>query len=299
VAEALGRLCALVERNASGWSVGGLAAGDGVDPLAEALYARWYTQPGAPPALVEGDPPPRPGSLLLALRAAHADAATISDGWTVLGSDPRGIVSVANGEDARLARPGEYLSSLRPGVPPAPGEPVALIARRDHLDAVTGLWWTFGEPPLPPIGRVYLDTRPTTLALAVHEATAALAPFPYQLKCPVLMEASERVDAVVIYHRRADRDAVLQALLDRPALSRLLDPAVPPLTCPVRPGLAWADDVEQQRSFGESRCHTLAGAIRAAATTWASAPRDQRLALLVAALRDAGVDVQRPWKAAK
>ena len=62
--------------------------------------------------------------------------------------------------------------------------------------------------------------------------------------------------------------------------------------------MAWADDVEQERSYGESRCHTLAGALDRAAATWAAATTDDRLALLVAGLDEAGIDVQSPWTAA-
>ena len=298
--DALARASALVARGATGWTVGGADAGTSADSLADALYERWYTQPEAPAAPSEDDPPVHRRSLLGALHAAHALATTTTAGWVVTGSDPRGLVSVVRDEAVRVLRPGEYVMPLRPGVPPAPGEPVEPVARLDHFDAERALWWTFTDPPPePPIGRVYFNARPATAPRAVHEITAALVNVAYQLKCPILAAACERVDAIVLYHARSQREAVLAALTSRPpALEALLDPAVPSLTCRVLPGMAIADDVEEGRSFGESRCHLLAGALAAAAATWASLNSQERLAVLLAALDDAGVDPQRPWLAA-
>ena len=128
----------------------------------------------------------------------------------------------------------------------------------------------------------------------VHEVTTALEGLPFQLKCPVLADACERVDAVVLYHARTARDAVLDALLGRwPTLGPLLDPAVPPLTRLLRPGLAWADDVAEEESYGQSRCRVLAAAIDRAAQTWSGMGADQRLATLAAALVDGGLDAPR------
>jgi hypothetical protein len=169
----------------------------------------------------------------------------------------------------------------------------------NHLEAERGLWWAFTVPgPEPPIGRIYLDARPATAPRVVHEVTAALLEVPFQLKCPILADACRRVDTVVVYHARGSRDVLLEALGARwPVLGALLDPAVPPLTCHVRPGLAWADDADGGRSYGESRCHALAAAIEGAAATWPTMGHDQRLATLAAALVAAGLDPQRPWEA--
>jgi hypothetical protein len=223
----------------------------------------------------------------------------MSDGWAVIESDPRGVVSAAKDGRARIGRPGEYFMPVRGGVPPAPGEKVNLIARLDHLEVDRGIWWAFTEPPPEqPIGRIYLNVRPATAALAVREATLALSLFSYQLKCPILASACDRVDAVVIYHARAERDDALAALSHRwSSLGPLLDRAVPPLTCMVGPGLSWADDVDEQQSYGASRCQALAVAIDRAAPTWASMGLDERVTLLVDGLRAAGIDAQSPWRA--
>jgi type III HopA1-like effector protein len=289
---ALERACALVERDDHGWTVGGSPA----DDLAAALYIGWYTRPssrGRDDAVVV------PGSLRLALRAAHAAARERDSGWAVTASSPRGVVAAARGDSARLLRPGEYAMPLRPGVPPAPGEPIEPVRRLDHLDDDQALWWSFTDPPPErPLGRVYLNARPATAARAVHELTHALAGIPHQLKCPQQAQACERIDAIVAYHERPARDAVLASLDDRwPRLRPLLDPDVPPLTRRVRPGLAWADDVEDGQSYGESRCRLVAAAIERAAGAWPGAGPARRLELVQAGLREAGIDPERPWSA--
>jgi hypothetical protein len=280
--------------------VGDVRAGPSVEALSEALYARWYTQPGAPPPATPDDPPLYRQSLLSALRAADARAGTFVPGWTVTGSDPRGSVSAMKDDAGRLLRPGEYLTPMRPWVPAAPGELAEPVARLDHLDAERGIWWTFGDrAPVRPFGRFYLNVRPATAARAIHEVTGALLGIPFQLKCPVAAIVCQRVDAVVLYHERAAREDVLAALVGRwPRLGPLLDPAVPPLTCPVRPGMAWADDIDETRSYGEHRCRTIAGGIAGAADGWPAMGENARMALLVEALRADGIDPHRPWAAA-
>jgi HopA1 effector protein family len=300
VADALGRASALVARGGTGWVVEGSVDNSGPDALADALYLHWYTRPDLPPATRRDDPPVHGRWLLAALRAAQARPREPPSGWTVAWSEPRGAVSAARVGEARVLAPGEYLMPLRPGVPPAPGELVEPVAPLDRLDVERGLWWAFTSPePEPPIGRIYLDARPATAPRVVHEVTAALEGTPFQLKCPILAEAVERVDAVVVYHARAERAGLLAALGSRwSSLGPLLDPAVPPLTCRVRPGLAWADDIDHGRSYGESRCRLLAEAIDRAGAAWEAMEPDERLTMLVEALVDAGLDPQRPWQAA-
>ena len=300
VTAALDRVCGLVDRQTADWTVGGDRAAPGVSGLAEALYEHWYTQPAAPPPPATGDPPLHSDSLLSALRAAHAGASEMTVGWTVTATDPRGVLSAVNGDAARLLRPGDYVMPLRPGVPPAPGERVEPVARLDNLDVERGIWWTFTDPgPEPPIGRLYFDARPATAPRAVHEITAALANLTFQMKCPISIAACDRVDAIVLYHPRAARDELLAALSEHwTTLEALLDPAVPPLTCAVRPGVGWADDTADDRSYGESRCHLFATAIDSAAASWDAMDGDERCQLLADALRSAGNDPKCPWVSA-
>jgi hypothetical protein len=288
----------LTSAHAGGWTVAGAPPVPDADALTEQLYAGWYTRAPAPVARDPGDPPLPRRSLLSALRAAHQAAGMRSEGWTVTRADARGRVWAERDGRARVLRPGEYHTPGRAGVPVAPGEQVEPVGRLDHLDAGRGLWWAVTEvEPASPAGRLYFDVRPATAARAVHEITFALSGIPHQLKCPVRAEACARVDAIVVYHERAARTDAIEALLRRwDRLGPLLDPAVPPLTCPVRPGLSWADDDDPERSYGESRCHMLATAIVACADWGERAPR-ARVAVLHDGLRDAGVGPAEPWLA--
>jgi hypothetical protein len=307
VHDALGRVAVLVRRDDGALTVGGrrIPAGDPttdpVDAVTAALYDSWYTRTPGPSSSLALPPPVHRGSLAAVLRAAHAGAELTETGWVVASVDPRGTVTAMRNGHARRIRAGEYLLRTRPGVPPAPGEPVEPLARRDHLDVERGLWWTYTEiPPHPPIGRVYLDPRPATMPSLLHETTRALLSIglPFQLKCPELAIAASRVDALIVYHARTDRQRLLAALLERwSSLGPLLEPHHPPLTCGLRPGLSWADDPGGDQSFGESRCKALARAVLTAEETWPAADLDARLAVLVDGLRAAGIDPSHPWKA--
>lgn len=295
----LRRAATLVARTPEGWSVDGLPAGEGAPALADGLYAGWYTRPATAPPLVAGDPPLHRRRLLAGLRAAAARPSTNPRGWTVIAGDPHGSLLATRGEQLRRLRPGDYVAPGRPGAPAAPGEEVIPAAEPDQLDAESWLWWTWSDPgPEPPFGRLYLNARPATAPRAVHEMAHALAGVAFRLKCPIEAAACERVDAIVVYHAHDQRAEALALLSERWAvLGPLLDPAVPALTCAARPGLAWADDVEAERSYGETRCHAVADAAQAAVADWPKLTSEERVALLVAGLRSAGIDPQCPWTA--
>ena len=292
------RVCDLVSGDGAGRQVGDIPAGDDPQALAAALYGGWYTlAPDAPVPAPAGDPPVHAPTLYGALRAAGARAPASAEPWIVTAASPQGAVTVARGERTRALHPGEYVSVARAGAPVAPGEPVHVVAEEDLLDAERLLWWTLSDPPpQEPYGRLYLNPRAATAPRVVHEVTRALQDIPFRVKCPIDPFVCARVDAIVVYHDRARRPHALAALAARmDVLAELLDPAVPPLTCRAAPGLAWADDVEHERSYGESRCHILAEAIVAAGPGWARLGRDARLDVLAAGLSGAGVDACRPW----
>jgi hypothetical protein len=297
VAAALDRAGALVRFDRHSWRVGETHRGTTATDLADALYERWYTQPSTPAPPVSSDPPLVRTSLVSALRAAHASAGRLSEGWVVTHVHPTGGLSAVRGAAGRAVQCGDYVQRARAGVPPAPGEPIALVERLDHVDAERGVWWTFSDPrPDAAIGRAYFNVRAATAPRALHHITRALTGLAFQLKCPVYTRAYDRVDAMVLYYERDARDEVLAVLDDVwPTLGPLLDPAVPPLTGYVRPGLAIADEFDSERSYGETRCHLLTAAMIACRNDWRERDSAQRRAVLLSGLADAGLDVDRPW----
>jgi hypothetical protein len=300
VRDVLRRVAAMVAREQDGFLVAGEPTAATVDGLADALYLHWYTTPQAD---ARRELPCHRQPVVAALRAAHALAGLSADQWIVLAAHPNGELTAGAGERTRVLRPGEYVGQCRPGVPIAPGEPLRAVGRLDRVDPGRGFWWTFTEQAAePPLGRIYLDVRPSMAARAVHEATSVMTALavPYQLKCPVHLDEYRRVDAMVVYHPRASRTMIVDSLRQRwSTLGPLLDPAVPPFTREVAPGLSWADDDGlPDHSFGEYRCRALATAL-IAAPDWFSTPVRQRVLLLADGLRAAGIDAGRPWLAAR
>jgi hypothetical protein len=161
------------------------------------------------------------------------------------------------------------------------------------------MWWAFSsDGPDHPIVRLYFDVRAATAPRVVHVVTGVLVELgvPYRLKCPVLAEAYDRADAMVAYIPRSRREEVVERILDRwSEVGHLLDPAVPMLTCQVRPGLSWADDPGDDRSYGQSRCEILAASIGGASGMWAMLDREERIAHQIEGLRAAGLAPDRPW----
>ncbi|HUG82935.1 MAG TPA: T3SS effector HopA1 family protein, partial [Euzebya sp.] len=95
-----------------------------------------------------------------------------------------------------------------------------------------------------------------------------------------------RADGAVVYLPDESLDTALQLLL--PAVDGLLHPDVPPLTCRVAPGLAWAHDPGDGRSFGEDRCGVIASAVAAVTD------RPATTADVAAAFRRNGLDPAAP-----
>ena len=303
VETALTELASKITVLEGGWIVGEVRAGQnspvGVGELADAIYTAWYARP-ASVEKVATDPPLHRLSLTSGLRAAHPRSKGFSPGWIVLACDATGAVRAMSGQRMRWLRPGEYVLESRPGVPPAPGEQISVIDRLDHVDPERRLWWTYSpDEPVPPIGRIYANVRAATAAHAIDIFIRTLmsAGVSYQAKIPELAEAIRRVDSLVIYHSRRDRPAVLDALGGaQEQLSRLLDDESPPLTCSIAPGLSWADDPGDGKSFGQSRCSALATAV-AGEPVWNSQTVYERLGVLCSGLMQAGIDPEQPWLA--
>jgi hypothetical protein len=270
-----------------------------LDDIARTLYAAWYTRPP------DGRPSPATGlewraDLVALLRAAHASAERFEDGWVVAAAYPDGRCRAARDESWRLVRPGEYLNLARPGVPPAPGEPAAVVARTDWVDEPTGFWFTGAPPegPSPPLARAYLNVRADAVPRVLHALTAELADaeLPYIVKCPRTVDGYARVDSLIVYHERRRSNALRAVLASMAGLLRgCLDPATPPLTERVAPGVSFADDPAGHKSFGEQRCAALAVGLVDAAQA-GNLGGAAALAHLLAALKRAGVDPAQPWR---
>lgn len=269
--------------------------------VAADLYVGWYlggpSRPGEPTPAGMADRPDLSG----ALRAAHAGSLSFERGWVVLMPAAHGALVVAREEQQRVVESGDYACVARPGVPPAPGEEVA-VARR-VISEESG-WWATSSPhgdPTGTLGRHYLHPTAAGVATVVNRLTAELldAPFAWSVKCPIAVEGYRRPDSLVLYAARADTQGVRTSLLEVvTALGPLLLEHLPPLTLRVSAVVAYADDPGPQHSYGSLVCHALAPGARAlAAGTGSVADPADPVAVLAESLAAAGIDPQRPWQA--
>jgi hypothetical protein len=267
--------------------------------VAADLYGDWYLGPapgqGAPTPAVVTDRP----DLRRVLRAAHAGSLRFERGWVVLTALAHGSLVIAREDQQRVVESGDFVCVARPGVPPAPGEEVA-VARRVMAEE-SGWWATSSQhgDPQGMLGRHYLHPTAEGVATAVNLLTAELldAPFAWSLKCPIASEGYRRPDSLVVYAARQHTQDVRTHLLE---VAALIDPLLlvhlPPLTHRVSPQVAYADDPGPQQSYGSLICGALApGALALTAGTGSVA---DPVAVLVESLATAGLDPQRPWEEA-
>lgn len=274
---------------------------DVVDPVAQALYARWFTR-----SSFGGDAVARGGGfggryLVEALRAAHADTSRWEGGWSAIRVSTAGRVVAAKAGRRRLLDPIDYLNPDRPGLPPPPGGPVIVPARRDSTSAQPGLWLTYGagwpRASAPPeLLRLYWNVDAGSAPALVHELTRRLneVDVAYALKCPASSPLYDRADAVVAFVPRSSFPSLAPVLRRaHSALATDLGPEAPPLVKPLGRGLGLAEDPPEEESFGMSRCRLIVEALVGAAAEGSDA--DRALAAVSAHLRANGIPPERPY----
>ena len=281
---------------------------------AQRLYGDWYAGflgDGTQAAAVRSSAamPGRP-SLEPLLRAAALATGVAESFWLALQAGADGHCLAARRDGLGMARwlaGGEFVNLSRPGVPPAPGEALAVINRLQWVDEETGYWVARSpqaEPPHP-LFRVYWSVSADNAAALVHALLPVLDGLKcsWSVKCPSQAEVFVRRDALVLYlpqaaWRRA-RPRLLQAAM---ACRSLLRDDCVPLAFPFATGVVWAESDSAEESFGQARCRLLSAALAPwfgpPGASGAVAARDVRAAVS-ATFRSAGLDPQRPWRAAR
>jgi hypothetical protein len=145
--------------------------------------------------------------------------------------------------------------------------------------------------------RVYFSTRFDQVGFVLAEATATLdlLRLPYYLKCPAIASVFSRVDSLIVY---LEAGSWPRAAKEIAAMARRIKPhlrdAIPPLTRKIAQGVAFAEDLGTDQSFGENRCRALAPAVR-------DLLQDNRISLddgldkLLESLKVAGIEPGQPW----
>jgi|PersoiStandDraft_1058852.scaffolds.fasta_scaffold00049_51 hypothetical protein len=215
--------------------------------------------------------------------------------WRVLEQLGGGALAVQRGTVTRRVEPGEYLFE---GVP-------ARASRGHRVNLHRAAWTTQLDPAFvylfgqaladahndDCLVRYYLAPKPAQLAEVVQTLSRALnqACLPYMLKYPNDSTEWLRHDAVVLYIAARQAHQV-HSLLG--CYSQWLRPRlhcqVPLWAQPLLPGLGFAQDPIDGRSFGESRCRALAlGLLDAASAT-------EALGAIRQQFEAQGIDWQQP-----
>lgn len=263
--------------------------------LSDWLYENWYLAPDADLSDHGAMPP---WSELDAVLCDITDSLSPwSDGWIVLTTDAEGGCYAGKGEEKRMATTGRYAGCSRAGLPPMPGDRVAMpdfLSWRDHD---TGQWAAQSAlPPEGPLIRLYVNVGPDGIGHAVHRIVEWLVDenLAFRMKCPGSVAGFARPDALVLYLAQREWPARLTGVLAwAEEIELLVRPGHPALTMPLAPGVAFAEDPGDGRSFGQHRC-----ALIAAALAEMSEPFNDVASHVEAALTAAGVLTEEPWKCA-
>lgn len=182
-----------------------------------------------------------------------------------------------------------------------PHEDVEVLMPKELLGMSPGYYMAVGDrdllgEPEGTIARFYWSSTQSTAPLIVSALTETLngLGFPFRLKALKSPDMYERCDAVVLYVRKAqlhDIRPVVEQVYS--TVQRGLRPDVPALTKWIAPGLAAADDPQDDESFGTHRCKLIASALINAPADRAGP--DAAMEAVAAAFASAGLNVDRPY----
>jgi hypothetical protein len=234
-----------------------------------------------------------------ALSAANSGSGCWDEGWEIHGITDDGVIVHGAGV-ALWVRPDDCL--VPDGTCIAPGTRVSLRVPKESSVIAPGFYLARGNESLTAHGsdvivRWYWNLTPRGALRFVEYATSALNrdAIPFNLKVLGNEHDYSRCDAVVLYTRRRDYEAVVQIL---GAIYRDVSLHVkegrPVFTKPMAPGVGLAENPGGDVSFGEHRCRLLAdGVIRA--RELGKRALDARLEVVAARFAEGGVDLDRPF----
>ncbi|MCP3672549.1 MAG: hypothetical protein GY814_19375 [Gammaproteobacteria bacterium] len=233
-------------------------------------------------------------------RAAHQGTYRWESGWIVSRVSNTGRVVAIRGEEERMLYPGDYISMVRPGLPPSPGTEIEAVYRRDSTNQQPGFWLTYSTTwayALHPIVRLYWNTGPEgAVRLSTLVSEKLPDDVPHSLKLPVESIGYQRADTAVLYLEGNYFEQLRNKLKEIHAELKLyLHPEIPAFTKKLEPGLALAEDpLEETESFGLHRCRLIAeGLMLEKVTDWDDFTTMRNT--IKRHLMGVGIDLARPY----
>ncbi len=264
--------------------------------LAELLYQRFYCAAETPIVPATSD-----DSLLNELSRHNHSRERFDTAWTADAVDMAGLVYATKGNHRRMVYAGEFVYEQAKRGPVGPGDALRLLMYHEQRDAQSGFYFAFGQTPgdddTTLQTRLYFHTTPEGSCRLLAWVTQTLNDYhiPFQFKCLNHPDLYGRPDSAVLYVQKPYVNLVMTLLADAlPDLDAYLQPAVPPFTRLVAPGVAFAESPPNpNESFGTSRCGLLAQAIANAVADGQAA--DQYEPAIRALFTQIGLSLDRPY----
>lgn len=231
-----------------------------IEELSNLLYIQWYTKSDVKKKF-ELFPHEDWGQIF---NAAHKGTYHWERGWKVLKVSSAGRVIAVRNDEERMLYPGDYISTVRLGVLPAPGTEVEVVSRRDSVEDQPGFWISYSSTwsqVSKDIIRIYWNVSPEGSIHLIEEITEKFNnSFPYSFKVPIDEIGYQRADTAVLYFGSSDFQKVQPILKSiYKEMKSFLYPDTPGFTKVLEAGMGLAEDpLDKSESFGMNRCRLIA-----------------------------------------
>ncbi len=269
---------------------------ESTNALANLLYVHWYTKSEIKKVNI-----PLPHTKWAEVfRSVHKGTYLWEKGWKVLKVSSIGRVIAIRGQEERMLYPGDYISSARLSLLPAPGTEIEIVSRRDSIEDQPGFWISYSSTwsqVSKSIIRIYWNINPEGAVHLVKQISEKIPDdIPYSFKLPVESIGYQRADVAVLYLETsnfAELKAKIKSIhgvmipflyLEVPGFTKILEPGV---------GLA-EDPQEKSESFGLNRCRLIAEGYQVAKKMYPNDFSAMKISIQNY-LEEHGIDLSHPY----
>jgi hypothetical protein len=222
--------------------------------------------------------------------------------WKIYRISQENEIQVQKGDVHRRAVPGEYSFNAGPHVQPREQQLVSLQVLTESVLYQPHFYFCFGEELSDRFDdfhcvRFYFNIESPDAVRLIEFLTRELNRFqiPFRLKCPTSPNGYDRTDAAVLYVASRWLQMTSQIVARLVDVLPNLASAVPLFTRTLFPGIGFAEDPGEDRSFGETRCGLVAQGI---CNAWLQTPEptdDEFLSAIQSEFEASGISLQQPW----